>query len=66
MKKLSDEKKMFRSEIMVRKEVNGEIQRILSYIKDKLQISIENNVQEGRKKVKSFLLHADGLKYCSL
>ena len=62
MKKVSDEKKVFRSEIMVRKEVNDEIQRSISYIKDELQISIEKNVLEGRKKEKSFWLHGDGLK----
>ena len=47
---------------MVRKEVNDEIQRSISYIKDELQNSIENNVLEGRKKEKSFWLHGDGLK----
>ena len=62
MKKVSDEKKVFRSKIMVRKEVNEEIQRIISYIKDELQISIEINVREDRKKEKSFWFHADGLK----
>ena len=62
MKKVSDEKKVFRSEVMVRKEVNDEIQRSISYIKDELQISIEKNALEGRKGVKSFWLHADGLK----
>ena len=62
MKKVSDEKKIFRSEIMVRKEVYDEIQRSISYIKDQLQISIEKNVWEGRKREKYFWLHADGLK----
>ena len=62
MKKVSDEKKVFRSEVVVRKEVNDEIQRSIFYIKDELQNSIENNVQEGRKKGKYFWLHADGLK----
>ena len=47
---------------MVRKEVNDEIQRSISYIKDELQTSIEKNVREGRKKGKSYWLHADGLK----
>ena len=54
---------MFRSEIMVRKEVNDEIQRIISFIKYELQSSIEKNVQEVRiKEEKSYWLHADGLK----
>ena len=62
MKKVSDEKKVFRSEIMVRKEVNDEIQRSIFYIKDELQITIEKNVLEVRKKEKSFWLHGDVLK----
>ena len=62
MKKVSDKKKVFRSEVMVGKEVNDEIQRSSSYIKDELKISIEKNVLEGRKKEKSFWLHGDGLK----
>ena len=62
MKKVSDEKKVFRNEIMVRKEVNDKIQRSVSYIKDELHIYIEKNVREGRKKEKSFWLHDDGLK----
>ena len=41
MKKVSDEKKMFRSEIMVRKEVNDEIHRSISFIKDEIQSSIK-------------------------
>ena len=31
------------------KDINDEIQRNISYIKDELQISIEENVPEGRK-----------------
>ena len=54
MKKVSDEKNVFRSEVMVRKDINDEIQRSISYIKDELQISIENNVLEGRKKGNCF------------
>ena len=48
-KKVSDEKKVFRSEIMTRKEVNDEIQRSVSFIKDELQVSLKN-IQEGSKK----------------
>ena len=61
-KEVIDEKKVFRSEIMVRKEVNDEIQRSISFIKDELKISIEKNVWEERKKEKSYWLHDDGLK----
>ena len=58
MKKVSDEKKVFRSEIMVRKEVNDEIQRIISFIKYELQSSIEKNVLEGRIKEEKIILVA--------
>ena len=34
MKKVIEDKNVFRSEVMVRKEVIDEIQRIISYIKD--------------------------------
>ena len=61
-KKVIDEQNVFRSEVMVRNEVNDEIKRSISYIKDELQNFIENNVPEGRKKEKSFWLHGDGLK----
>ena len=61
-KKVIDEQNVFRSEAMVRKEVNDEIQRSISYIKYELQNSIKNNILEGRKKGKSFWLHGDGLK----
>ena len=37
MKEVIDEKKVFKSEIMVRKEANDEIQRSIYFIKDKLQ-----------------------------
>ena len=56
MKKASDEKKVFRSEIMVRKEVNDEIKRIIYFIKDELQISIEKCT--GRKKKIKIILVA--------
>ena len=41
MKQVIDEKKVFRSEIMVTKEVNDEIQKSVSFIKDELQSVIE-------------------------
>ena len=40
MKKVIDDQNVFRSEVMVRKDINDEIQRSISYIKDELQISI--------------------------
>ena len=46
-KKVIDEQNVFRSEVMVRKEVIDELQRSISYIKDEFQNSIENNVPEG-------------------
>ena len=52
----------FRSGVMVREEVNDEIQRSISYIKDELQNSTENKVLEGRKKERSFWMHGDGMK----
>ena len=61
-KEAIDEKKGFRSEIMVRKEVNDEIQRGISFIKYELQSFIEKYIQRGSKKEKSYWLHADGLK----
>ena len=47
---------MFRSEIMVRKEVNDEIQRSIYFIKDELQSFIEKYIQEGYKKEKIILV----------
>ena len=52
MKKVMDEQNVFRSEVMVIKEVNDEIQKNISYTKDELQNYIENNILEGRKKEK--------------
>ena len=62
MKQVIEEKKVLRSEIMARKEVNDEIQRSVSFIKDKLLSVIERNIQEGSKKVNLNWLHTDGLK----
>ena len=42
MKKVIEDNNVFRSEAMVRLKVNDGIQRSISYIKDKLQTSIEN------------------------
>ena len=48
MKKVSDDKKVFRSEIMVRKEVNDEIHRSISIIKEEIQSSIKMYGQEEK------------------
>ena len=53
---------MFRSKFKVRQEVNYGIQTSISYIKDELQNSIEDNILRKRKKEKQFWLHGDGLK----
>ena len=50
MKKVIEDKNVFRSEAMVRQKVNDGIQRSISYIKDELQNYIENNLVEPRKK----------------
>ena len=41
------EKKVFRSEIMTRKEVNDEIKKNVSFIKDELQSVIEKNISSN-------------------
>ena len=62
MKQVIEEEKVFRSEIMTRKEINDEIQRSVSFIKDEIQSVIKRNIQEGSKKKNLYWLHADGLK----
>ena len=47
---------------MTRREVNDEIQRSVSFIKDELKSVIEKIIQEGSKKENSYWLHADTLK----
>ena len=61
MKKVSDEKKVFRSEIMVRKEVNDEIKEVFLLLKTRFKVPLKN-VSIRSKKEKSYWLHADGLK----
>ena len=61
MKKVSDEKKVFRSETMVRKEGNYEIQKIFLILKTSFKVPLKN-VSIRSKKEKSYWLHADGLK----
>ena len=62
VKQVIEEKKVLRSEIMTQKEVNDEIQRSVSFIKDELQSVIEKNIQEGGNKEILYWLHADGLR----
>ena len=50
---------MIRSEIMTQKEVNDEIQRSVSFIKDELQSVIERKIQEGSKKENLYWLHTE-------
>ena len=52
MNKVIEYQNVFRSEVKFRQEVIDGIQRSISYIKDELQNSIENNLLERRKKVK--------------
>ena len=47
---------------MTQKEVNDEIQRSVSFIKDKLQSVIEINIQDVIKKENFYWLHTHGLK----
>ena len=61
MKKVIEYQYMFRSEFKVRQEVNDGIKTSISYIKDKLQNYIENNIQ-GKRNRKSFWWHGDGLR----
>ena len=62
MKKVIENQYVFRGDFKVRQEVNDEIQTSISYIKDELQNSIENNILGKTKKEKLFWLHGDGLK----
>ena len=50
MKKLIEDKYVFRSGFKVGQEVNDGIQTIISYIKDELQNYIENNLLDKRKR----------------
>ena len=50
MKEVIEEKKAFRSEMMTQKEVNDEIQRSVSFVKDEFQIVIEKIYRKEAKK----------------
>ena len=54
MKKVIEDQNVFINEVMIRQEDNYGIQRGISYIKDELQKSIENNLLERRKRGESF------------
>ena len=56
MKKVSNEKKVFRSKVMVRKDINDKIKRLISYIKYEIQISIEKKCTGRKKKGKIILV----------
>ena len=62
MKKLIEDQYVLRSYFKVRQEVNDGLQRIIFYIKDALQNSIENNILSKTIKEKSSWLHVDELK----
>ena len=44
MKKLIEDQDVFRRDFRVRQEVSDEIQTIISFIKEELKHSIENNI----------------------
>ena len=50
MKKVIEDKYVFRRYFKVRQEVNYEIQTSISYIEDEIQISIEKNIIGKTKK----------------
>ena len=54
MKKLIEDQHLFRSEFKVRQEVNFGIQTSISYIKDDLQSSIEDNILGKRNRENYF------------
>ena len=62
MKKLIEDQYVFRSNFNVRQEFNNGIQTSISYIKDELQNSIENNILGKTRKKQSNWLRGDGLK----
>ena len=66
MRKVIEDKYTFRRYFKVRQEVIDEIQTIISYIKDELQIFIEKNITGKTRKERSFWLHGDGMKHYSL
>ena len=66
MKKVIEDMNVFRKYFRVRQEVSDEIQTSISFIKDELQNSIENNKSCKKRKEKSFWLNGDGQKNCSL
>ena len=66
MKKLIEDQYVLRRYFKVRPEVNDEIKTSISYIKYELKIYIENNIIGKTIREKSFWLHGDGLKNCSL
>ena len=66
MKKITETRYVFRSEFKVIQEVNDEIQTSISYIKDELQNSIENNILGKRKRKNHFGCMVMDQRNCSL
>ena len=54
MKKVIEHLNIFRNDFRIRQEVSDEIQTNISFIKDELQTSIENNISYKLRKEKSF------------
>ena len=53
-KKVIEYQYVFRSDFNVRQEVNYRIQTSISYIKDELQNSIENNILDKKRRKNNF------------
>ena len=62
MNKVIEDVNVLRKYFRVRQEVSDEIQTSISFIKDELKISIENNISCKNRKEKSSWLNGDGLK----
>ena len=66
MKRVIKDQCVFRRDFRVRQEVSEEIQTSIYFIKDELQISIENHISCKTIMGESSWLHGDGLKILSL
>ena len=62
MKKVIEDMNVFGKYFRVGQEVSDEIQTNISFNKDKLQTSIENNISRNTRKEKPFWWNGDGLK----
>ena len=62
MKKVSDEKNKFKSEVMVRKSLMMKYKEVFIILKMRFKFPLKKMYWKEEKKGKSFWLHADGLK----